>query len=318
MAISSASQPMVDPANFETGQPIDNPFLPWIPGTTFLYDTYLPGNVLEQIDRVAVTNDTKKIDGVTCTVVSDIVTDPQTGQLIEKTKDYYAQDTSGNVWYFGEASAEYENGKLVSKEGSWLAGVKGAQPGIIQEANPQVGDSYDEENAPGVAHDHGVVTSLSGTATVPAGHFNHLLVTLETSVLEPGAAETKYYSAGVGEVFGRDLSTGETDQLVSVTTATTASRLMASNSLQTIRDFEVGTDKIALSEAVFADIGTSLSNGEFHLGSQAHDRNDHVIYNADKGKLFYDDDGKGGDAKELVAVLDKHLDLHASDFIVVA
>src|SRR4030095_13959260 len=84
MAIASASQPVFNPANFKKGQPIDNPYLPWRPGTTFLYDTYAKGNVLEQIDTVTVTDKTKVIDGVTCTAVSDIVTDPKTGQLIEK------------------------------------------------------------------------------------------------------------------------------------------------------------------------------------------------------------------------------------------
>ena len=225
MSISTAAQPAFDPANFVKGQPIDNPYLPWKPGTTFLYHTYLPGNVLEQIDTVTVTDKTRLIDGVTCTVVSDVVTDPQTGALIEKTKDYYAQDKAGNVWYFGEASEEFDNGK-VSRAGSWLAGKKGALPGIIQEANSQIGDSYDEENAPNVAHDHGVVTSLTGSARVPFGTFRHdLLVTHETSALEPGAAENKYYLAGVGEVFGKDLVSGEQDRLVSVTTDAGTSQL---------------------------------------------------------------------------------------------
>jgi hypothetical protein len=317
MAISSASQPVFDPTNFKKGQPIDNPFLPWIPGTTFLYDTYLPGKVLEQIDTVRVTHHTKQIDGVTCTAVSDNVTDPQTGQFIEKTTDYYAQDKSGNVWYFGEKSAEYDNGKLVTTEGSWLAGVKGAHPGIIQEANPHIGDSYDEEFAPDVARDHGEVIGLNGAATVPAGHFDHLLVTRETSVLEPGAPETKYYAAEVGEVFGKEQLTGETDRLVFIS-STTAIKLMATNNIKHIRDFDIGTDKFGLSPALFPEIGGNLSNGEFLVGKQAHDRNDHLIYNADNGRLFYDVDGKGGDAKELIAVLHKHLDLHASDFLVVS
>jgi hypothetical protein len=225
MSISTAAQPAFDPANFVKGQPIDNPYLPWKPGTTFVYDTYLPGNVLEQIDTETVTNKTRTIDGVTCTVVSDNVTDPKTGQFIEKTEDYYAQDKSGNVWYFGESSLDL-SGKP-SREGSWLAGVKGALPGIIQEAAPKVGDSYDEEFAPNVAHDHGLVTSLTGSATVPFGNFKHdLLVVHETSVLEPGAAEDKYYAYGVGEVFGQDLQTGEQDRLVSVTTAAGTTQLV--------------------------------------------------------------------------------------------
>jgi hypothetical protein len=227
MSISNSAQPAFDPANFEPGQPIDNPYLPWKPGTTFVYHTYLPGNVLEQIDTVTVTDKTKRIDGVTCTIVSDNVTDPQTGALIEKTFDYYAQDKSGNVWYFGESSTEFDKG--ASKAGSWMAGVKGALPGIIQEANPQVGDSYDEENAPNVAHDHGQVISLTGSASVPFGTFKHdLLVVHETSVLEPGAAEDKYYLAGVGEVFGKDLVSGEEDRLVSVTTDAGTSQLVQS------------------------------------------------------------------------------------------
>jgi len=219
MSISNAAQPAFDPANFEKGQPIDNQFLPWKPGTTFVYHTFASDGSLEQIDTVTVTEKTKRIDGVTCTVVSDNVTDPQTGQFLEKTFDYYAQDKSGNVWYFGESSKAFDNGK-VTRAGSWKAGVKGALPGIIQEANPQVGDSYDEEFAPNVAHDHGLVTALNGSKTVPAGSFSNLLVTHETSALEPGAAEDKYYSAGLGEVFGVDEVTGEQDRLVSVTTDT--------------------------------------------------------------------------------------------------
>ena len=221
--------PVFNPANFAPGQPIDNNELPYLPGTTLVYDTFTAGNVLEQIITVTVTEKPLKIDGVNCTVVSDIVTDAQTGQLIEKTQDYFAQDKSGNVWYFGEAAQQYENGKLVGKEGSWKAGVHGAQPGIVMETSPQVGDSYDQENAPGVAQDHAEVTKLTGSASVPFGTFHHtLLVTLETSVLEPGAAETKYYAAGVGEVFGRDLVTGEQDRLVSVTTAAADSKTLSS------------------------------------------------------------------------------------------
>jgi hypothetical protein len=179
-----------------------------------------------------------KIAGVDTTVVLDEVKDANTGQVLEHTLDHYAQDTNGNVWYFGEESKEFENGKLVSKD-SWKAGIQGAEPGIIMEARPQVGDSYDQENAPGVgnsphiAQDHAEVTSLAGSATVPAGHFTNLLVTLETSPLEPGAAENKYYSAGIGEVFGNDLVTGEQERLVSVSPGPVVAASPAQDSSQT-------------------------------------------------------------------------------------
>src|SRR5690348_3153602 len=256
MTTANPSQPAFNRANFEKGEPIDNPNLPWKPGTTFLYHTFTKGNVLEQIDTVTVTHDTKRIDGVICTAVSDNVTDPKTGQILEKTTDYYAQDKSGNVWYFGEASAEFKNGKLVTTQGSWQAGVKGAQPGIIQEAHPKVGDSYDEENAPNVAHDHGQVISLTGSASVPFGTFHHnLLVVHETSVLEPGAAENKYYKAGVGEVFGVDLVTGEQDRLVSI-------------------NRDTGTAKLVQAMAGF---GASTAAPTTNLASAANEANSHQM-----------------------------------------
>jgi hypothetical protein len=257
--MASASQPVFNPANFEENQPIDNPYLPFKPGTTFLYKTYLPGNVLEQIDTVTVTDKTKQIDGVICTVVSDVVTDPKTHKIIENTQDYYAQDKAGNVWYFGEKSTG----------GSWTAGKKGASPGIIQEAHPHIGDSYDEENAPSVAHDHGQVLSLTGSASVPFGTFNdNLLVVHETTVLEPGAAENKYYAAGVGEVFGVDLVTGEEDRLVSITTDPENTKLV-----QAIAGFGASAAPFATSLVNAAPNDSSLhqmlaahANPHFHNG----------------------------------------------------
>lgn len=70
-----------------------------------------------------VTSDTRNIMGVDCVVVDDRVTEG--GELTEQTYDWYAQDEKGNVWYFGEYSKEYENGKVKSTEGSWEAGKDG-------------------------------------------------------------------------------------------------------------------------------------------------------------------------------------------------
>jgi hypothetical protein len=234
MEVEMSTETTVNGADFVSGQSIDNPFLPWKPGTTFTY-TNADNTV---IDTETVLSKTTKIAGVDTTVVLDEVKDANTGQVLEHTLDHYAQDTNGNVWYFGEESKEFENGKLVSKD-SWKAGIQGAEPGIIMEARPQVGDSYDQENAPGVgnsphiAQDHAEVTSLAGSATVPAGHFTNLLVTLETSPLEPGAAENKYYSAGIGEVFGNDLVTGEQERLVSVSPGPVVAASPAQDSSQT-------------------------------------------------------------------------------------
>ena len=175
---------------------IDNPFMPLQPGTTYVFHGVSEGH--QQVDTVSVTSDTKLIAGVTTRAVRDVVT--QGGHVVEQTNDFYAQDTTGNVWYFGEASKEFGPGGQVSTEGSWLAGHDGATPGIIMEARPQVGDTYRQECAGTVAQDTARVLSLSESVSVPFGSFDHLLQTREFSPLEPGVAEEKYYARGIGEV----------------------------------------------------------------------------------------------------------------------
>jgi hypothetical protein len=185
--------PHINPSNFTTK--IDNIYFPLKPGTTFVYQGNSGGN--PERDVMAVTHSTKQIMGVKCVVVDDRVW--AGGKLTEKTFDYYAQDNKGNVWYFGEASKEYTNGK-VSTEGSWEAGKHGAKPGIIMQAHPKVGETYRQEYQKGSAEDMGKVLDLNGSVTVPYGSFHHVLVTKEWSPLEPGAVAHKYYAAGVGNV----------------------------------------------------------------------------------------------------------------------
>jgi hypothetical protein len=146
---------------------------------------------------MTVTHSTKKVMGVKCVVVDDRVW--VHGNLTEKTFDYYAQDKKGNVWYFGENSKEYKNGK-VSTRGSWEAGKHGAKPGIIMQANPKVGQSYRQEYSKGSAEDMAKVLKLNGFAKVPYGSFDHTLVSKEWSPLERGVVEHKKYAAGVGDI----------------------------------------------------------------------------------------------------------------------
>jgi hypothetical protein len=147
---------------------------------------------------MSVTHSTKRIMGVKCVVVDDRVW--AGGKLTEKTFDYYAQDNKGTVWYFGENSKSYKDGKAVSTAGSWEAGKAGAKPGIIMQAHPKVGKVYRQEYQKGVADDMGKVLDLNASVTVPYGSFHHVLVTKEWSPLEPGAVAHKYYASGVGNV----------------------------------------------------------------------------------------------------------------------
>ena len=136
--------------------------------------------------------------GISATVVRDTV--EEDGEVVEDTYDWFAQDDEGNVWYLGEDSKEYEDGEVVSTEGSWEAGVDGALPGIVMLAEPAVGDAYRQEYLEGEAEDLGEVHELGARETVPAGTFGDLVVIREWNPLEPDVVEDKYHAPGIGVV----------------------------------------------------------------------------------------------------------------------
>jgi hypothetical protein len=199
---AASKEPDFDPGDFVSV--VNNPYFPLRPGTRFVY----VGTEDGEPERVVtdVTHRQKTILGVKVVVVLDRVF--LGGVLTEKTLDWYAQDEDGNVWYLGEDSKEYENGKVVSTAGSWEAGKKGAKAGIIMLAHPRVGQVYRQEFASGVAEDMARVLSLHANVSVPYGRFDHCLKTAETTPLEPGAKEIKLYCRGVGFVKGDDVAGG--------------------------------------------------------------------------------------------------------------
>jgi hypothetical protein len=184
--------PPIDPAHFVTT--VDNPFSPLVPGTTFVYEGQTPDG--REHDEFAVTHNTRVILGVTCTEVHDTVT--TNGVLTEDTLDWFAQDTTGNVWYFGENTHELTDGLISTIEGSFMAGVDGAQPGIVMKAHPAIGDFYRQEFDLGNAEDFAEVVGLSDSVTVPFGSFTNCLNTRETTPLEPDLHEHKFCAAGSG------------------------------------------------------------------------------------------------------------------------
>ena len=167
------------------------------PGKTLVYSGTKDGE--KALDLVATTRRTKLVAGVRTRVVEDrLYLD---NVLAERTSDYYAQDRCGNVWYFGEDTAELDRrGKVISTEGTWHAGVDGAQPGVFMQAHPQVGRRFRQEWYQGQAEDVFKVLDRSAAVTVPYGSFRHALRTQETSALEPNVLDNKYYVKGIGEV----------------------------------------------------------------------------------------------------------------------
>ncbi|MBI5365207.1 MAG: hypothetical protein HZA53_18660 [Planctomycetes bacterium] len=153
---------------------------------------------------ITVLDDTKKIDGVVTRAVEE--REVVGGEIEEVTRDYFAiSKRTNNVYYFGEDVDEYEDGKVKSHGGAWLAGEKGARYGLIMPGVPTVGQAYCQELAPGVGMDRARVVSLDGSFECPAGKFTHVLETEETNPLEKGAREKKLYARGVGILRDGDL-----------------------------------------------------------------------------------------------------------------
>ena len=203
--LPQGSEPVVlRPADFTTR--IDNPYWPMKPGSRWIYrETDPDGTKLKVV--IVVTNKTKKVaNGITARVVRDTVT--ANGVLVEDTIDWYAQDKGGNIWYLGEFTKEYEQGKVVSTKGSFEAGVDGAQPGIAMPANPTAGLSYRQEYYAGQAEDTGSILSLREQVEVPFGHFGDIVMTRDLNSLKPKSLEYKFFARGVGPVLAIGVSGG--------------------------------------------------------------------------------------------------------------
>jgi hypothetical protein len=200
MSIGATNISLPPASSFEPRS--NNPFFPLVPGTIYHYESQTDEGL--ETDDFMVTYGTKVIAGYTVRVIRDVVR--LDGEVVERTHDWFAQDHQGNVWYFGEASEEVEDGEVVSTEGSWMHGRDGAEAGIIMLAHPQVGDKYNEENAPGTAQDQAEVIAVNVSITVPLGSFTGCIKTRNTTPLDPATVEEKVYCPGVGTVFEEDIS----------------------------------------------------------------------------------------------------------------
>ena len=207
-------EPKFDPKRFvkpgDIGKSVQpNPFFSLVPGRTYIYQG---GG---EIVTYTVTRETRDILGVPCAVIHDVVT--KRGEVIEDTTDWYAQDIDGNVWYFGEIAQNFEDGLLAHLDGSWIAGVDRAQPGIIMKAQPAVGNIYRQEFYLGSAEDMSEVTSVTGSTRTPAATCSGTcLVTRDFTPVEPGINTIKYYAPGVGLIAEENADTKVRKELVEI------------------------------------------------------------------------------------------------------
>jgi hypothetical protein len=203
----------LDPADFTVD--ITNAYWPMEVGDRWVYEE-TDGEGGAQRVEVTVLDETRTVAGIEARVVHDLVT--QDGATVEDTLDWYAQDADGNIWYLGERTAEYENGQVVSTEGSWETGVDGAQAGIIVPADPQPGLSYRQEYLEGEAEDEAVVLSTSESVETPVGSWTDALLTRDTTPLQRDIAELKLYARGVGPVLVLQTSGGASRETLVETT----------------------------------------------------------------------------------------------------
>lgn len=197
----------LEAANFvnpsDIGSTVDpNPFFPLVQGYRWTYEG--DGETIQ----VEVTDEVIEINGIPSVVVNDRVTEG--GETIEDTNDYFAQDTDGNVWYMGEISFNYEDGRVADIEGSWNAGEDGAQVGILMPASPMVGTFLRQEYLQSEAEDVGEIIDTEASESVPAASCaGTCLVIRDYTPLEPDTNEHKYYAPGIGLILEIDLSEAE-------------------------------------------------------------------------------------------------------------
>ncbi len=187
--------------NFDDPTNIDNPWLPFQPGTRWVFEGSTEEAGLTVPHRVifSVSDLTKVIDGVRALIVWD--QDFSNGELVETELAFYAQDNDGNVWRMGEYPEVYEFGKLIEAP-AWISGLKGAQAGIMMKAEAELGaPSYAQGWGPAVNWtDRGQVAEIGQSTCVPFDCFEDVLVIEEFSREEPDAFQIKYYAPGVGNV----------------------------------------------------------------------------------------------------------------------
>jgi hypothetical protein len=168
-----------------------------------------PGYTLELQGKdthliITVLDKTETVGGIATRVVEERETEK--GALVEVSRNYFAIcKENSSVFYFGEDVDIYKNGKITGHEGAWRHGTGGATAGLMMPGIALLGARYHQEVAPGVAMDRAEITGVGETLQTPYGAIQGVVVTRESSPLEPGATEIKAYAPGIGIVRDADL-----------------------------------------------------------------------------------------------------------------
>lgn len=203
-AMAAPLLPYYAAQTFDPATPINNPFFPMIDTRTLVYSGSKEEDGELVTERFELTN--LGAGPVILDVQTQIQLDRsfEDGLLVEETFDYYAQDTSGNVWYFGEDVTNYiydDDDELVGTNdaSAWRAGVNDALPGLIMPDILAIDLNYFQEYAiSDDALDHATLFAKDQQVSIGLGTFDGVLQIFEQSLLDPDAREFKYYAPGRG------------------------------------------------------------------------------------------------------------------------
>jgi hypothetical protein len=187
------------PANGAFSLDITNPYSPMPVGKTLILEGMEEGALVRV--EIRVLDETMTVMGIATRVVTE--TEFVDGELVELSRNFYAQAADGTVCYFGEEVTDYENGMPVPADDGWLAGIDNARPGIFMPGNPQVGTAFATEIAPGVAEDMRAILEVGVPVSVPAGDFPDALHAIDWNPLEGETSadgEDKWFASGIGLV----------------------------------------------------------------------------------------------------------------------
>jgi hypothetical protein len=157
----------------------------------------LTSTVLAETRTIHVTNASDVIN-----VAARVIEEHRTadGNLVSVSRDFFAQCVeTGDVYHFGREVDRYQDGIIAGNEGSWLAGIGGAEAGLFMPAHFTAGAQYVRHMAPGVANDHAVNLASGLIVSVPAGSFTNCVRVAVTSLIQPGEPQRELtYAPGVG------------------------------------------------------------------------------------------------------------------------
>ena len=177
---------------------------PYVPFATLKRAVYVgkerdpeTGKAFKVRMELNVRDTSETVAGIKVTVVEAI--HHADDEVVEKSRDFYAQDASGAVRYLGEHVDDYEGGKIVGHDGQWVVGEKGSKAGMFMPATVKVGDVFEQERVPGVSQNRAKVVSTTRTVKVPAGTFSNCIEIEEYDVIEKASAR-KWYCPGAGLV----------------------------------------------------------------------------------------------------------------------